>query len=103
MGPSLSSNPSFNFSSGTMVNTEFDLQPLVGSLAPRPAQLFQPHTKMSMSSKTPDMLSIFKGLLGGSLLGARRWRMGEGKFGRPGAWRTTLSIPISSVPGSRLG
>eukprot|EP00983_Pelagomonas_calceolata_P034350 1076282-Pelagomonas_calceolata.AAC.1 len=48
------------------------------------------------------MLFNFKMLLGGSLLGARRWRMGEGESGRPGAWRTTLLIPISSASGSHL-
>eukprot|EP00983_Pelagomonas_calceolata_P057453 1145070-Pelagomonas_calceolata.AAC.1 len=36
------------------------------------------------------------GLLGGSLLGARRRRTGEGESRRPGAWWTTLQIPISS-------
>eukprot|EP00983_Pelagomonas_calceolata_P066089 1148863-Pelagomonas_calceolata.AAC.5 len=44
-----------------------------------------------------------RGLLGVALLGAWRWRAGEGESGRPGAWRTTLQIPISYLSGFLLG
>eukprot|EP00983_Pelagomonas_calceolata_P075899 1153205-Pelagomonas_calceolata.AAC.4 len=38
------------------------------------------------------------GLLGGwGVLGAWRWRAGEGESGRPGAWQTTLQTLISSM------
>eukprot|EP00983_Pelagomonas_calceolata_P046876 1140364-Pelagomonas_calceolata.AAC.2 len=55
--------------------------------------------KLSLSGILQQAL----GLLGGNLLGAWQWRMGEGESGRPGAWRTTLQFPISSVSGSHLG
>eukprot|EP00983_Pelagomonas_calceolata_P098594 1158368-Pelagomonas_calceolata.AAC.13 len=45
----------------------------------------------------------FQGTSGGGLLGAWRWRAGEGESRRPGAWRATLQILISSVPGFLLG
>eukprot|EP00983_Pelagomonas_calceolata_P119487 1160610-Pelagomonas_calceolata.AAC.19 len=38
----------------------------------------------------------------GGMLGAQRWRAG-GESGRPGAWQTTLQIPISPAPGFLLG
>eukprot|EP00983_Pelagomonas_calceolata_P073468 1152150-Pelagomonas_calceolata.AAC.1 len=44
-----------------------------------------------------------RGLLGVELLGAWQRRAGEGDFGRPGAWWTTLQVPISSVSGFLLG
>eukprot|EP00983_Pelagomonas_calceolata_P031002 973741-Pelagomonas_calceolata.AAC.2 len=50
------------------------------------------------------LLCVVKlGLLGVDLLGAWRRRAGEGESGRPGAWQTTLQIPISSNPGFLLG
>eukprot|EP00983_Pelagomonas_calceolata_P045775 1139868-Pelagomonas_calceolata.AAC.1 len=40
---------------------------------------------------------VYRGLWrGGGLLGAQRWIPGGGESGRPGVWRTTLQIPISS-------
>eukprot|EP00983_Pelagomonas_calceolata_P103512 1158920-Pelagomonas_calceolata.AAC.1 len=39
----------------------------------------------------------------GGVLGARRWRAGEGEFGRPGARLTTLQIPTSSFFDFLLG
>eukprot|EP00983_Pelagomonas_calceolata_P105193 1159105-Pelagomonas_calceolata.AAC.1 len=36
---------------------------------------------------------------GGAVLGAGRWRAGEGDSGHPGAWRTTLQIPIKKIIG----
>eukprot|EP00983_Pelagomonas_calceolata_P065357 1148559-Pelagomonas_calceolata.AAC.1 len=46
---------------------------------------------------------IFRGFLGAGLLGAWQWGAGEGESRRPGAWRTSLQIPISSVSGFLLG
>eukprot|EP00983_Pelagomonas_calceolata_P082237 1155857-Pelagomonas_calceolata.AAC.9 len=40
---------------------------------------------------------------GGGVLGVGRWRAGEGDPRRPGAWRTTLQITISSNSGFLLG
>eukprot|EP00983_Pelagomonas_calceolata_P102966 1158866-Pelagomonas_calceolata.AAC.13 len=41
-------------------------------------------------------------LLPGTYL-PERWRAGEGDSGHPGAWQTTLQIPISSLSGFLLG
>eukprot|EP00983_Pelagomonas_calceolata_P056347 1144555-Pelagomonas_calceolata.AAC.2 len=32
-------------------------------------------------------------------MGTWRWGAGEGDFGRPGAWRTTLQIPYELISG----
>eukprot|EP00983_Pelagomonas_calceolata_P087843 1157053-Pelagomonas_calceolata.AAC.1 len=45
----------------------------------------------------------FQGTSGGGVLGAWRRRAGGGESGRPGAWRPTLQIFISSVSGFLLG
>eukprot|EP00983_Pelagomonas_calceolata_P071924 1151452-Pelagomonas_calceolata.AAC.3 len=44
---------------------------------------------------TPDIYFMFRGLQGGVWLGAWRWRAEERDPGCPGAWPTTLQIPIS--------
>eukprot|EP00967_Tisochrysis_lutea_P017043 scaffold19263_cov19-Tisochrysis_lutea.AAC.1 len=52
---------------------------------------------------TPDIYFMFRGLQGGVWLGAWRWRAEERDPGCPGAWPTTLQIPISFVSGFLLG
>eukprot|EP00983_Pelagomonas_calceolata_P081219 1155475-Pelagomonas_calceolata.AAC.1 len=73
---------------------ESNAQQIQGDIKESQANESSAHRQISCSS--PDMLFIFKELVG-SLLGARRWRMGEGESGCLGAWWTTLQIPMSSV------
>eukprot|EP00983_Pelagomonas_calceolata_P124453 1161108-Pelagomonas_calceolata.AAC.1 len=59
---------------------------------------------VGVAGTTPsNLLSTWGTSRGGGVLGAWQWRAGEGKSGRPGAWWTTLQIPMSSVYGFLLG